>query len=257
MSLLVNNINFNNVVQTKNSFSKLEKEKSNIKEIKFFLIYYKKKQKITNDRIMFDSNLLKNKNILIKSLNKTFLKNYFNFLLNPKKKKQYNEFIHYAINVSIFKKNTAIYISDTKGQLKMYCSASLSLKLLGKQKIIQPKVLISLLKHLVNKIYFSKNKIYFSNKEKLPIALHLRYVKKNFLKLIITKLKKNFSIKTINFSNFYPHNGCRYKKIRRLKHRKKNIKIKKAFIFVNYNKKLWKPFLKKRFKKKLTKNNVK
>jgi len=266
MSLVINSDNLKNFIQI--PFSTAEKENKNSKEINNSLLFFKTKQTLINDQILF-FNLPRNnnKNHQIKILNKLILKNYFNILKLIKKKEKridfFNEFVQYIIHISVLKKNTTIHITDVKGQLKLFCSASYSLKLLGRQKTMQPKVLIKLTKYLLKKAYFLKKKLYRTNKESLPIAyflkkklyrtnkkslpiaLHSKFINQKFLKLITVRLKKKIDIKTIRFSNFYPHNGCRNKKIRRLKHRKKNKKTRRnSFVYTNLKKKISKLFIK-------------
>jgi ribosomal protein S11 len=179
---------------------------------------------IVIDKKILSLNLVEKDQNAIKILNKNKL------TTQNQKKKNIIYPVLYVIQISILKKNTIIQVTDTKGQLKLFCSASFSLKLSGKQKMMQPKVLISLLKYFLNKTYFLKNKL---------TALHVKYISKNLLKLIIKRLKKKINIQTINYSNFFPHNGCRPKKIKRLKHKRKNKKTKKLLTY-NNAKKTWK-----------------
>nr|YP_009495457.1 ribosomal protein S11 [Eunotia naegelii]AWQ64104.1 ribosomal protein S11 [Eunotia naegelii] len=215
MSLLLNNIITSNHDKETIQFN-LEKEKIKQGEIEILLQAFEAIQIVIDKKILSLDLIEKDQNA-IKTLNKNKLITQKKNIIHP---------VLYVVHISILKKNTTIQVTDTKGQLKLFCSASFSLKLSGKQKMMQPKVLISLLKYFLGKAYFLKNKL---------IALHVKYMNKNLLKLVIQRLKKNINIKTINYSNFFPHNGCRPKKIKRLKHKKKNKKTKKLVTYSTKN----------------------
>jgi ribosomal protein S11 len=157
-----------------------------------------------------------NKNYLIKKHKTFFIENY--------KKNRTIDYspILYIIHISFLKKNTTIHVTDIKGKLKIFCSASYSLKLEGKQKTKQPKAISALLKYFFRK-KVQRLKKNIPDKELLTIALHLKYVSKNFIRLITQKLKDDFQLKLLNYFNFYPHNGCRPRKLKRVKRRKKKI----------------------------------
>lgn len=216
MSLLLNNVIILNNETT--SFN-LEKEEIRKKEIEILLQAFKATQVVVKKKIL-SFNLIEKDKDAIQFLNKKILKKHSHFFkLILKKKSQIIQPISHVIHISILKKNTTIRVTDTKGQLKLFCSASFSLKLSGKQKTMQPKVLISLIKHFLGKAYFLRNKL---------TALHVKYISKNLLRLVIQRLKKKIEIKTINYSNFFPHNGCRPKKIKRLKRKKKRQRQKNS-----------------------------
>jgi ribosomal protein S11 len=223
MSLLLNNT----IVLNEETTYNFEKEETGKKEIEIVLQSFETLQRVVDNTILALDSLEKDKNG-IKLLNKIIFKKEINFLKLIKKEKIIHPIL-YIMNISILKKNTTIQVTDTKGQLKLFCSASFSLKLSGKQKMMQPKVLISLLKHFLDRAYFLKNKL---------IALHSKYLNKNLLKLVVQRLKKKISIKTINYSNFFPHNGCRPKKIKRLKRKRKDKKTKKLITYST--KRTWK-----------------
>jgi ribosomal protein S11 len=214
MSLLLNNNN-----------TSFEKEKIIKKEVEILLQTSKTTQLFVDNKLLLWNIIEKDKNSILTLFNKTFLKKHH--FSNCIKKGNSIQPILYIINISILKKNTTIQVMNTKGQLKLFCSASSSLKLSGKQKVMQPKVLITLLKHFLNRALFLKNKNYNENK---LIALHTKYLSRKFLKLVVRRLKKQVTIKTINYSNFFPHNGCRPKKLRRLKHKKKYVTTTKKLV---------------------------
>jgi ribosomal protein S11 len=158
-----------------------------------------------------------NKKLLnkVSSLKKLKEKNYKSLSLNKntdiKKSRLTNDFfISYTITISFLRANTNIHVSDIKGNIKLSYTAK-SVNLVGKQKRRRNIAVTKLISLLVKKAQFLKNK---------PIAVHLNNV--TFHKfLIISKLKKNFLIKTIKSFNQAPYNGCRKKKQRRKKYANK------------------------------------
>merc|ERR1712166_979061 len=108
--------------------------------------------------------------------------------------------VAYIISISFLKANTAIHISDTQGNLKLFYSAG-TVDLSGKQKKKRRVAVSKLISLVLKKATFLGQK---------PIALHLNNV--NFYKnLIVRKLKRNLYIKLIKVLNQTPYNGCRKK----------------------------------------------
>lgn len=185
----LSNTLFNNLA------TKLKLETSLLKEEKFYIknlldqVIYLKKLK-TNDY----------KNLGVKK-----------FLGDNNRKVNSQDFmIMYIINVSFLKANTAIHISDIKGNLKLFYSAG-SVNLAGKQKRKRRIAVSKLITLLLKKATYLTGK---------PVALHLNNV--DFYKpLIIRKLKRNLYIKIIKIFNQTPYNGCRKRKLRRKKYTKK------------------------------------
>lgn len=160
-------------------------------------------------------NKLKNKIILLKILKeKNNLKN-LQFLINSKKTiliKQ--DLITHIFTIYLSKTNTIITITNVKGNLILnYSSGLINLK--GKQKKKQPLALTMLLKLILSKTNVLKNK---------PIAINFKNVPSHYETLIINILKTHFFIKAIKSYNMQPHNGCRPKKIKRIKKRKFKMK---------------------------------
>jgi ribosomal protein S11 len=191
-----------------------------------------------------------NNKLFVKVLNSIILKKHIKLFKTINKKKvnkyKYESLfpILYIIRVIVLAKNTILQVTNIKGDIILSCSASSSLKLRGKQLTLQPKVLFSLFKYFLKRIKFLENK---KRDGKLFVALHSKSIKENLLKLILKKLKKKkVYIKIINYFNFFPHNGCRPEKIRRLKRKKKTIHTKKHF---NTTKKLWKFVIRQRLRK--------
>lgn len=139
----------------------------------------------------------------------------FNFNLNSKKIKNQN-LISYIINVILSPTNTVVNITDTKGNVIISISAGLA-KLTKFQKKSQPTALITIFKLLMLKSKFLENKV---------VALHFKNVKRFHESLIIKALKNFLLIKSFQSSNLTPHNGCRPKKLKRIKRRTKRLVIK-------------------------------
>ena len=150
MSLLLNNVIILNDETTSFNF---EKEEIRKEEIEVLLQAFEATQGVVEKKILSFDSIEKDKSA-IKFLNKKNLKKYSKFSKLIIKNPYIIQPILYVIHISILKKNTTIQVTDTKGQLKLFCSASFSLKLSGKQKTMQPKVLISLLKYFLSKAYF-------------------------------------------------------------------------------------------------------
>jgi hypothetical protein len=120
--------------------------------------------------------------------------------------KQKNFLIMYVITISFLKANTAIHVSDAKGNVKFFYNAG-SVHMTGKQKKRRVVVLFKLLKLLLNNSSVSL---------KTPIALHLNNVTR-YKNLIVKRLKKKVFVKVLKEFNQVPYNGCRQSKIRRRK----------------------------------------
>nr|QYB23235.1 ribosomal protein S11 [Lithodesmioides sp. mgcode 4] len=164
-------------------------------------IYYLKKIKSKNIKYLKTFSIVKflvKNNVLIAKLNNT----NFNMLKNN------NPLVLYIVTINFSSTNTRIYFSDIEGQIKKSYSAG-SVKLQGKQKIKRYVAFINILKQML-----IETKSFY----KTPIILHLRNITKNYpLKRIIKLLKNNFIITSIISFNSKPHNGCRPRKLKRLK----------------------------------------
>ena len=117
---------------------------------------------------MFILKILNYKNF-INNLEKKILMLKKNNLLNLKIKKN---LINYIINVKLTKKNILLYVTDIKGNLKIFKTTNS----LGLKKIKQQNVLLKLLKIFLLKSNFLKNNF---------IALHLINLNKYFINLLI------------------------------------------------------------------------
>lgn len=122
-----------------------------------------------------------------------------------------NILVDYILIINMSLTNTVIHLTDIKGKLLVSLSAG-QLNFTGKQKRKQPSVLIMLLKELLIKTRFVKNK---------TIAVHFKNTKEYYESLVISMLKEKFFIQLIKSYNLLPHNGCRPKKLKRLKRKKR------------------------------------
>ena len=165
-------------------------------------IIFKKLYKKSLDDFKIDS-----KNFLNKR-NSFYLKKLFN-------KKQLNSkpLINYIININLSLTNTLICVTDTKGRILLSFSSGL-VNLTKRQKKSQPLALITIFKVLITKAKFLKNK---------PVALHFKNTKSFYESIIIKTLKDKLFIKTVQSYNLTPHNGCRPKKLKRIKRRTKRM----------------------------------
>lgn len=124
--------------------------------------------------------------------------------------------VSYIINVSLSQTNTIVSVTDVKGNPKISISAGL-VNLAKRQKKKQPMALISIFKVLLLKARFLKNK---------PVALHFKNTKVYYESLLIKALKDKLFIKSIQSYNLSPHNGCRPKKLKRVKRRTKRMVLR-------------------------------
>lgn len=139
---------------------------------------------------------------------------------NPSSLKQFQNnqifkqnLINYIIKFNVTLTNTFINVTDIKGNSKLSLSAG-KLNLTKKQKIVQPNVLIQMLKTLFLKAKFLQNK---------TVGLQFHNTKTYHELLIINNIKNKIFIKSLRSYNLYPHNGCRPKKIKRFKRRTKRL----------------------------------
>lgn len=123
--------------------------------------------------------------------------------------------ISYILNISLSSTNTIININNIKGNPKFFYSAGM-FNLQKKQKIRQPKAIITILRTLLLKSKAFKTK---------PVAVHFNNLFFNHQSYIFKKLKQKIFIKLcINYS-YRSHNGCRLKKKKRIKVRTRTRKL--------------------------------
>ena len=161
----------------------------------------KKNNKILNKSLKSFNMIKKNKNF--KNLN--IIKNFVN--LNKIKQNPFT----YIITLTISQTNTLLNLSDTNGKMIISLSSG-SINLKKRQKKLQPLALINLLKTLILMTNFKPNE---------SVVIHFKNVKSYYESLVINLLKKVLFIKSIKSINLQPHNGCRPKKLKKIKIRTK------------------------------------
>lgn len=191
--MILSNINTKKLILNKFYIQKIKK-----------LIFLFKQIKKSNKKIKS----LSYKINLFFSKNQQFFKNSYS-LVNQ-------NIINYIINIVLTKTNTIVNITDIKGNVKLSFSAGL-INLAKNQKNVQPMALINIFKKLLLKAKFLNNK---------AVALHFKNTKHYHELLIIKLLKTRLFIKSIQNYNLIPHNGCRPRKIKRIKRRTKRLIIK-------------------------------
>jgi ribosomal protein S11 len=189
-----------NKIQNKTVVNIVNKILFNIK----LLAFLKKKKKVKNLKSILIF-------LLVKKIKNVYYKDHLNRHQIIKKISQ-NKFsptqcVHYIININLTYTNTFINVTDIKGHVKLsYSGGSGFLK--SKQKVKQPTAILTLLKQLVSTADFLTNSF---------LAIHFKNTKTYYEYYVIKLLKQKFFIKTVRSYNFRPHNGCRLKKIKRLK----------------------------------------
>ena len=121
--------------------------------------------------------------------------------------------ISYIINIILTPTNTIVNVTDIHGNVIISISAGL-IKLTKFQKKSQPTALLNIFKVLLSKTKFLQNK---------AVALHFKNVKRFHELFFITALKNKIFVKSFQSYNLQPHNGCRPKKIKRIKRRTKRL----------------------------------
>lgn len=122
---------------------------------------------------------------------------------------QNSKLISYIITINMLPTNTMVNLLNSNGNLLLSLSAG-HIQLKGKQKKKQPTVLILLLKELLLKANFINN---------TALTLHFKNTKFYHESLTISMLSEKFFVQFIKSYNLLPHNGCRPKKLKRLKNR--------------------------------------
>ena len=110
--------------------------------------------------------------------------------------------------------NTLVTLSNTEGKLLISLSSG-CLNLKKRQKKLQPLALISLLKSLILIADFNS---------KESVTVHFKNVKSYYESLVINLLKDVIFIKSIKSYNLQPHNGCRPRKLKKIKRRTKKLR---------------------------------
>ena len=124
--------------------------------------------------------------------------------------------ISYVVNVVLSPTNTYVNVTDLNGNVLISVSAG-SLNLTKFQKKTQPIALLSVFKVLLYKAGYLKS---------FPVALHFKNVKRFHESFLINLLKTKLYVKSFQSYNLSPHNGCRPKKIKKIKIRTKRLVLK-------------------------------
>lgn len=164
----------------------------------FFLRKNDKKKKI-----FFFKYLIKKINKHIKDKQKIINKNNINIFIN------YQILINFSISNIIFN------ITTIKGNNIISASSGI-LNYSSSQKK-NKHALLNILHSLKNENQSIKNEDSFNFLNNKNIVLSITGPVKKFNNLVINFLKKDYNILAIKLKNLTPHNGCKPKKIKRLK----------------------------------------
>ena len=116
--------------------------------------------------------------------------------------------ICFIINIKFTTSNTLVNVTDIAGNPKVFLSSGV-VGLKGKMKKYHPTAIVKILKFLVSKIKFIGSS---------PVAIHFIGAKRYQILLAIKLLKNKVFIKTIRNYNLRAYNGCRPRKMKRLKY---------------------------------------
>ena len=155
---------------------------------------------------------LKKYNTLIKTLKqskKIFIKNKTCFFIKQSS-------VSYIINITLTSTNTLVTVTDIKGNVLISTSSGVT-KSTKFQKRSQPTALLNLFKVILVKSKFLKNSV---------VSIHFNNVKRFHELFCLSVLKEFFYIKSFQSNNLLPNNGCRPKKIKKIKKRTKRLTIK-------------------------------
>ena len=115
--------------------------------------------------------------------------------------------VSYIISINLLSTNTLVNVNNINGNPKLFYSAGM-LNLQKKQKIRQPKAIITILRALLLKLKIYKTK---------PVAVHFNNLYFSYQSYIFKKLKQKTFTKLVVTYNYSSHNGCRLKKKKRIK----------------------------------------
>ena len=119
------------------------------------------------------------------------------------------DLIRYIINIKFTESNTLVNVTDIEGNPKVFITSGI-VGLKGKMKKYQPTAIVKILKSLISKLKFVGVS---------PVAIHFRGAKRYHILLVIKLLKSKIFIKNIRNYNLKAYNGCRPRKMKRLKQR--------------------------------------
>ena len=146
---------------------------------------------------------------VLKNSKKNFIKNKICFFIKQSS-------VSYIINITLTSTNTFVTVTDIKGNVLISISSGV-IKSTKFQKRAQPTALLNIFKIILVKSKFLKNSV---------VSIHFNNVKRFHELFFLSALKDSFLIKSFQSSNLLPNNGCRPKKIKRIKKRTKRLTIK-------------------------------
>ena len=156
-----------------------------------------------------------NKKSLLKLKNKISNKQ-LSFAKKHLKKNVTQNVIRYIINIISFPSNTVVSVTDVNGKVLVTVSEGL-VNLSKDSRRSKPIQVVKLLKTLLVKANFIKNK---------AVSINFKNVKRYQESFFINSLKNKVFIKSVQSNRLIPHNGCRPKKIRKIKLRTKRLILK-------------------------------
>lgn len=162
----------------------------------------------------------KKTDLISKLINKSFVfsniknKNRYLTLLLDSFSNEQHIIINYLFRIKIFNNNIMLNITNNTGNTLIYTTSGI-LNYKGSHKT-NKHLILKIINNVLKSVHFFKNH---------SIGLHFNGNVKKFNQVIITLLKTHYKIHFIKTYNLTPHNGCRPKKLKRLKH----FSIKKVF----------------------------
>ena len=151
---------------------------------------------------------LKNELNILKYLYYVYLDPSMSNTIKKIRRTSKNEPINFILFIKLTQSNIILHLTDITGRIVFNISSGL-LNFKGKEKTNKYAIL------QIFQFLFYKYK-----HTPLTVALHLKGLNRSYIKLITKYLKKIFLIKIVKCYNSVSHNGCKPKKIKRLKNRK-------------------------------------
>ena len=124
--------------------------------------------------------------------------------------------IRYVINVISFPSNTVVNVTDVRGKVLVSVSEGL-IGISKETKQSKSTQMVKIFKTLLVKAGFLKG---------TAVAVNFKNVKRYQESFVINLLKTKVFIKSIQSFTLIPHNGCRPKKIKKLKLRTKRLVLR-------------------------------
>lgn len=136
---------------------------------------------------------------------------------NTLKTKQVNKnIIKYVINITSFPSNTIVNITDVHGKVFLTLSEGL-INVSKESKKSKSTSVVKMFKVLLLKASFIKN---------TAVAINFKNVRRYQELLFIKVLKSKVFIKSVQSYTLIPHNGCRPKKLKKIKFRTKRLVVR-------------------------------